>query len=64
MKGHRPHELAPFFQLHVAADDIDHVDARKQLLDERLGMDTGDFSQPLARALSSASGRFVVIRGY
>ena len=38
VKGAQPHEVgAPFFELHIAAHDIDHVDAREQLLDERLG---------------------------
>ena len=37
MKWAQAHEIgAAFFELHVAAHDVDHVDARKQLLDERL----------------------------
>ena len=36
-------KLAPLFELHIAAHDIDHVDAREQLLDERLGIDTRIF---------------------
>ena len=33
-------KLAPPFLSCTAAHDIDHVDAREQLLDERLGIDT------------------------
>ena len=50
VKGHSPMKLAPLFELHIAAHDIDHVDAREQLLDERLGIDTRVFSPWLAAA--------------
>ena len=34
----QPHEIgAALFELHVAAHDIHHVNAREQFLDERLG---------------------------
>ncbi len=35
MEGAQPHEVgAAFFQLHIAADHVDHVDAGQQLLDK------------------------------
>jgi hypothetical protein len=38
VKGAQPHEVgAALFELHIAAHDIDHVDAREQLLDEKTG---------------------------
>jgi hypothetical protein len=38
MKRAQPHEIgAALFELHVAADHFDHVDAREQFGDERLG---------------------------
>jgi hypothetical protein len=38
MKGAKAHEIgAAFLELHVFAHDLDHVDARQQLLNERLG---------------------------
>jgi hypothetical protein len=38
MKRAQAHEIrAAFLELHVFAHDFDHVDARQQLLNERLG---------------------------
>ena len=46
MEGAQSHVVrAAFLQLHVAADDFDHVGAGQQLLDERLG--DGDYSGTL-----------------
>lgn len=38
MKGAQPHEIgATLLELHIAAHDVHHVNAREQFLDERLG---------------------------
>ena len=44
MKRAQAHEIgAALFELHIAAHDIDHVDAGKQLLDKRLGNGHGAY---------------------
>ena len=44
MKGAQAHEVgAAFFELHVAAHDLDHVSAGDELLDECLGYGHGRY---------------------
>ena len=43
MERAKPHEIGPaFLQLHVAADDVDHVSACQQLLNKGLGNGHGE----------------------